>query len=110
MNAWRRFPIWTMASLIVAVAGNFIAAAFLVVSLFQVPSGSSVRLLGESFHSAEASCATLVVVVVLSIIAWHKEANRFAPVVALCLALVSFPFSGWAKRHTAATRGISLKS
>jgi hypothetical protein len=110
MSEPRKFPVWTIASLLAALAGNFVAAAFMIAPLSQLPPGSSVRLLAESFHAALATVATLAVVVILSVLAWRREGHRIASIIALCLALLSFPFSGWAMRHTAAARGISLKS
>ena len=110
MSTSRSLPLWTIASFIVAVAGNFVAAAFLVAPLYRLPPGSSVRLLAESFHSALATLATLVIVVVLSIIAWRREGVRFSLLAAVCLSLASFPLSGWVMRLIAADRGILLQS
>ena len=106
----RPFPLWTTASVVLAFLGNLVAAAFLVLPLYQLVPGSSVRLLVEVLYSAVATLVTLVVVVGFSIVAWRKEGTRVVLALAVCLAPASFPISGWVMRHVAANRGIGLKS
>ena len=110
MSTPRSFPRWTVASLILALIGNMVAAAFLVMPLYSLAPGSSVRLLGESFHSALASVGTLIVVAVFVVIAWCRENRRVVLIIVLCLALTPFPFAGWAMRQVAANRNILLKA
>jgi hypothetical protein len=109
MNAPRRFPFWTATSLIVALIGNLAAAAFVVVPLFQIASGTGVRLLWGNFESFLASVGTLVLVISLSIIAWRREHYRIATIPILFFALTPWFFSSWAMHLVAAARGILLE-
>jgi hypothetical protein len=109
MNASRKFPFWTTTAFIVALIGNLVAAAFLVVPLFLIPSGTGVRLLWGSFESSLASVGTVVLVILLSIMAWRREHYRLATIPILFFALTPWFFSGWAMRLVASARGIFLE-
>lgn len=105
----RTFPWWATSALAVAATGNLLAAALLVFPLFLIPSGSGVRLLGESFHSALVSLAAIPLVLVLSIIAFRKERYRVLAGVAVFLSLTPFFFAGWMMRYVAEIRHIVLE-
>jgi uncharacterized membrane protein YdbT with pleckstrin-like domain len=109
MNTPRQFPFWTAASLMVALIGNLVAAAFVVVPLFQMSSGTGVRLLWENFESFLVSVSTLVLVIILGIIAWRRERYRIAMIPVLFFGLTPFFFSGFAMRLVAAMRGVILE-
>jgi len=110
MNAPRQFPVWTVTSLFVALTGNLVAAAFVVIPLFQIASGTGVRLLWENFESLLTSVGTLVLVITLAFIAlWRNEHYRIAMIPILFFALTPFFFSGWAMRLVAAMRGVFLE-
>ncbi len=104
------FPRWTVASFVVALLGNLMAAACFVWTLLMIPSGSAVRLLLESAVCFLISIATLLVVLLLVIVAWRKERTYAVLLLIACLALTPWFFSGWAMHQVAALRGISLKS
>jgi hypothetical protein len=91
------------------VVGNLLAAAILAYPLFYLPSGSGVRLLGESFHSALFSLAAFILVLVLGIIALWRERYRLFAVVGLFLSLTPFFFAGWVMRYIANIRHIVLE-
>ena len=104
-----RFPRWTVATLVVALLGNLLAASFPVYSLLHLPAGSSVRLMADAFHAGIVSLVTLLVVSVLAIVSFRREHYRVLAVVALCLALTPLYYSGWALNRVAEMRGIVLE-
>ena len=66
------------------------------------------RLMADAFHAGIVSLVTLLVVLVLAVVSYRREHSRMLTVVAVCLSLTPFYFSGWTMNQVAEMRGIVL--
>jgi len=105
----KQFPRWTVAAVATAVLGNLLAAFIPVCALLVIPRGSSVRLMVEAALCLLIAVTTIIVVLVLAIISLFRERHRIVAIVAICLALAPWSFSGWVMYRVAEMRGITFK-
>lgn len=105
----KKFPVWTVAATVTAVLGNVVAALIPVHTLLMMPPGSSGRLMIEAALAFVVSVATFLIVLSIAGVALAIERHRVIAIVAICLSLTPFFFSGWVMRVVAEMRHIFLE-
>ena len=105
----KKFPRWTVTAITVALLGNIFAAMLPVLTLLQMPEGSSGRLMADAFHAFVIAAVTFLLVIWLVVIGLYKERRFLIAFAAFCLGLTPFLFSGWVMNLVSELRHITLE-
>jgi hypothetical protein len=103
------FPWVALAAAIVVAAGNLWAPWIYARDLYQMPIGSSGRLIISAVESGLVCLVTLLLGGILSTIVWRYEKRRILAACLLFFSLTPFFVANFTLWHVAAHRNITLK-